>query len=83
MAPIIYRASPEIESRQKEKLARFKSARSAGTATKSLAKLERATKGSGNLVPAIQECVESNATLGEISDTLRKIFGEHKEKIVL
>ncbi len=83
MAHIIYRASPEIESRQKEKLARFKSARSAGTATKSLAKLERATKGSGNLVPAIQECVESNATLGEISDTLRKIFGEHKEKIVL
>jgi len=36
-----------------------------------------------NLVPHILDAVKSLATLGEISDTLRDVFGEHREQVVL
>jgi methylmalonyl-CoA mutase N-terminal domain/subunit len=38
-----------------------------------------AARGSANLVPPILHAVESRATVGEISDALRSVFGEHKE----
>ena len=36
-------------------------------------------RGSENTMPAILECVEAYATVGEISDVLRKVFGEQRE----
>jgi methylmalonyl-CoA mutase N-terminal domain/subunit len=38
-----------------------------------------AARGSANLVPPIVRAVEAHATLGEISDAMRAVFGEHKE----
>ena len=38
-----------------------------------------AARGSDNLVPPIIAAVEAYATVGEISDALRSVFGEHKE----
>ena len=43
----------------------------------------RAAAGSENLMPAIVECVDRGVTLGEISDALRDIFGEHREQVVV
>ena len=39
--------------------------------------------GSGNLMPHIIEAVENYATVGEISDTMRKVFGEYQETVVI
>ncbi|MGH8058651.1 MAG: acyl-CoA mutase large subunit family protein, partial [Candidatus Entotheonellia bacterium] len=48
-----------------------------------LQRLQEAAMGGTNLVPLILEAVECYATLGEISDTLREVFGEYQEQIVL
>jgi methylmalonyl-CoA mutase N-terminal domain/subunit len=42
-----------------------------------------AARGGANLMPTILEAVESYATVGEISDTLRKVFGEYRETVVI
>jgi methylmalonyl-CoA mutase N-terminal domain/subunit len=45
----------------------------------SLATLRQAATGNASLMPLIVDCVELNATLGEIADALRSIFGEYHE----
>ena len=40
-------------------------------------RVERAARGSDNLVPPILAAVEAKATVGEISDTMRRVFGEY------
>ena len=45
----------------------------------SLARLEEVARGSENTVPAILECVEAYATVGEIADVFRGVFGEQRE----
>jgi len=45
--------------------------------------LTETARGDGNLVPAIIDAVKARATLGEISDTLRVAFGEHRELITI
>jgi len=45
-----------------------------------LAVLKKAAQGTDNVVPPILEAVKVYATLGEISDTLREVFGEYKER---
>jgi len=44
-----------------------------------LSNLKRAAEGTENLMPPILDCVRSYATLGEISDALRVVFGEYQE----
>jgi len=48
--------------------------------TRSLAKLETAAQGNDNLMPYIYDCVKEYATLGEICNVLRKVFGEYKDR---
>ncbi|MBI3326317.1 MAG: hypothetical protein HYZ81_06400 [Nitrospinae bacterium] len=48
-----------------------------------LDRLRDAATGTTNLVPIILEAVECYATLGEISDALREVFGEYREHVVL
>jgi methylmalonyl-CoA mutase N-terminal domain/subunit len=48
-----------------------------------LAQIESAARTGENLMPRIITAVESYATVGEISDTLRKVFGEYKEAVVI
>jgi len=43
------------------------------------ATIESAARGRDNMVPAIISAVEARATVGEIADTLRRVFGEHRE----
>jgi methylmalonyl-CoA mutase N-terminal domain/subunit len=76
-APKIHRLDPALEAEQVRRLARFKKSRDAAAASASLDEIERRARGAENLLPAILRAVESHATLGEISDAMRRIFGAH------
>jgi methylmalonyl-CoA mutase N-terminal domain/subunit len=76
----ILRIKPEVEQYQKEKLARVKRERDNTKVKETLAVLKKAAQGTDNVVPPILDAVKVYATLGEISDTLREVFGEYKER---
>jgi len=76
----ILRISPEVERYQKQKLARVKSDRDSSKVRESLARLKKTARGTDNLLPPILDAVKAYATLGEISDILREVFGEYKER---
>ncbi|MBI2891500.1 MAG: methylmalonyl-CoA mutase [Nitrospirae bacterium] len=75
----ILKVDPRIEEAQKKRLRAVCDARDEAAARAALRRLEDAARGTANLMPAILECVESYATVGEISDRLRSVFGEHHE----
>ena len=76
----ILRIKPEVEQYQKEKLARVKRERDTKKAKEALAVLKKAAQGTDNVVPPILDAVKAYATLGEISDTLREVLGEYRER---
>jgi methylmalonyl-CoA mutase N-terminal domain/subunit len=76
----ILRIKPEVEQYQKEKLARVKKERNNTKVKETLAILKKAAQGTDNVVPPILEAVKVYATLGEISDTLREVYGEYRER---
>lgn len=76
----IFRLSPEVEERQINRLKNYKRSRDSKGVRKSLNYLKNAAKTDKNLVPFIIEALKSKATLGEISDTLREVFGEYEER---
>ena len=70
---------PEQTQSQLRRLARVRSERDGSKVQASLARLEEVARGSENTVPAILECVEAYATVGEIADVFRGVFGEQRE----
>ena len=66
----------EVE-KQIDKLGYFKETRNNIQVNESLKKLQITAKGDENIMPDIIHCVKNDCTLGEISDTLRLVFGEH------
>ena len=70
--------SSKAEEKQITRLIAFRSSRDSSECSNALAKLRSHAKGTDNLIPSIIECVRKKCTLGEISDTLREIFGEHQ-----
>jgi len=81
--PAILRVDPAVGERQAARLAALRARRNNEEVARLLADLHRAAQGSDNLMPPIIAAVESYCTLGEISDVLRSVFGEHKEAMVL
>jgi len=76
----ILRIKPEVEQYQKKKLASVKNERNNLKVREALVVLKKVAQGTDNVVPPILEAVKVYATLGEISDTLREVFGEYKER---
>jgi methylmalonyl-CoA mutase, N-terminal domain len=75
------RIDPAVGQRQAAKLAALRHRRDNAAVTSALAALESAARGSENLMPRILAAVEAYATLGEISDAMRHVFGEqHAER---
>jgi methylmalonyl-CoA mutase N-terminal domain/subunit len=70
---------PAIESSQVERLRAMRASRSQTMTNDTLDALERAARSSDNLMPRILEACEARATVGEISDRLRRVFGEYRE----
>ena len=79
----IVRVDPTVRERQIEKLERLRAARGETQAQAALDRVQQAAAGSENLVPLILATVQSSATLGEISDALRSVWGEHREQVVV
>jgi methylmalonyl-CoA mutase N-terminal domain/subunit len=69
---------PELEVRQRERLARAKAARDAGAVEAALRAVAEAAGGTRALVPSIVTAVRARATLGEISDSLRRVWGVYR-----
>jgi methylmalonyl-CoA mutase N-terminal domain/subunit len=74
---------PEIERAQVERLRALRARRDAGRVQAALAEVERCARGSENLMPAILSAAESFATVGEISDAMRRVWGEYRESVVV
>jgi len=72
-----------LERKQIERLRALRSRRDSGAWHASLQKIETAARSGANLMPHILDAVEAYATVGEISDTMRKVFGEYKEAVVI
>jgi methylmalonyl-CoA mutase N-terminal domain/subunit len=70
----------EIERRQIERLREVRASRDKMAVDTRLNELEQAARGSDNLIPKILAASEAYATVGEISDRLRRVFGEHHER---
>jgi methylmalonyl-CoA mutase N-terminal domain/subunit len=77
------RVDPQIERTQIARLQALRAKRDPTQVQASLTELSRRAATTENLVPAILTAVESQATVGEISDTLRRTFGEYQESVVL
>jgi len=77
------RIEPALEREQIARLQALRSRRNATETCAALAELERRARTNENLLPAILAAVESFATVGEVSDALRRVFGEYQESVVL
>jgi methylmalonyl-CoA mutase N-terminal domain/subunit len=74
----VFRVDPSTEPRQREKLVALRARRAKAPVESALSEIERVARGDGNLLPPILAAVEAWATLGEISDRLRLVFGEYR-----
>jgi methylmalonyl-CoA mutase N-terminal domain/subunit len=83
-APVpVMKIDPRIEKEQVDRLRAIRAARDASKHAAALARIEQAARGSDNLMPRILDAVKAEATVGEISDVLRGVWGEHVETLVL
>ena len=79
----IQRIDPSLESKQVERVRALRARREERTWKDSLKGIEDAARTDDNLMPRIVAAVEACATVGEISDTMRKVFGEYREAVVI
>ncbi len=74
-----FHLDPGIERAQIESLRQVRASRSQSAVAEKLAALEEAARGTANLMPPILEAAAAYATVGEISDGFRRVFGEYRE----
>jgi methylmalonyl-CoA mutase, N-terminal domain len=79
----LLKIDPQIERGQVERLKNLRARRDAARAKAALGAVEAAARSDANLMPAILEAVKAYATVGEISDALRRVFGEYQESVVI
>jgi methylmalonyl-CoA mutase N-terminal domain/subunit len=79
-SPQTFQIDPELEWRQVVRLREVRASRSTAVVESALARLEQAARSTENLLPSILECCRAFATVGEISDRLRSVFGEYREQ---
>jgi methylmalonyl-CoA mutase N-terminal domain/subunit len=77
------RVDSDIERSQIARLNALRTRRDSARAKAALADLQRRAATSENLLPAILAAVEAYATVGEISDALRRVFGEYQESVII
>ncbi len=77
-APETLRIDPKLEADQIARVKAFRAARDQAETDRAIIEIERAARDGLNLMPRLIDAVERQATLGEISDALRRVFGEFK-----
>jgi methylmalonyl-CoA mutase, N-terminal domain len=75
----VFQVDPALESQQQARVQAVRQSRHQGRWKAALDEVGRAAAGTDNLVPPIIAAVEARATVGEIADTLRGVFGEYRE----
>jgi len=80
--PILH-IDESLERKQVERVRALRARRDRQSWQDSLKKIEEAARSDANLMPHIVSAVEAFATVGEISDTMRRVFGEYKEAVVI
>ncbi len=73
----VFRVDPELERCQIDRVRALRAGRDSGACARSLAAVADAAVSGANLMPPIIAAVEAKATVGEISDAMRSVFGEH------
>lgn len=71
--------SPEVEVKQRKRLADIRQARNDADVVRTLSELNRAATDGMNLMPKLIECTNAYVTLGEMCESLKEVFGEHEE----
>lgn len=79
----VLKISEAVAKEQVERLKAFKSRRDQKKVEEHLSKIKKAAQGNSHLMPLFVDAVEANVTLGEISNTLREVFGLYKETITI
>jgi methylmalonyl-CoA mutase N-terminal domain/subunit len=79
----IQRIDPALEPKQVERLRALRAGRNRETWQAAIRAVEDTARSGENLMPRILAAVEANATVGEISDAMRKVYGEYKEAVVI
>jgi methylmalonyl-CoA mutase N-terminal domain/subunit len=74
--PTLY-VNPQLEENQRKRLAKTRATRDALKVEAALRELNSACSGNANIMAALVECARANATLGEMADVCRKVFGEY------
>ncbi len=75
----LLRLDPEVAKKQMGRLAQVKRERDNTAVGAALKRLEEVARGTENTMPAVLECVAAYATIGEVCDVLRRVFGEQRE----
>jgi len=75
----VFALDPGVEASQVARVQALRASRDTTTWTAALAAVETAARSTDNLVPPIITALEARATVGEIADTMRKVFGEYTE----
>jgi methylmalonyl-CoA mutase, N-terminal domain len=76
--PSVFPIDPALEPSQKERLAAYKANRDAADVTACLEAIRETARGSDNLLYPMKEALRAGATLGEVSDALRDVFGQYQ-----
>jgi methylmalonyl-CoA mutase N-terminal domain/subunit len=79
----VMKVDPALEAQQVASLRAFRAERNATATKQAIGAVRAAAKGTENLMPHIVAAVKAQATLGEIADALREVFGEYRETVVL
>jgi methylmalonyl-CoA mutase, N-terminal domain len=83
VTPPLQRIDPSLEREQVARIAALRSTRDAAAWSHALDRLEAVARGTENILPAVIDAVKAEATLGEISDRLRAVWGEHRELVTV
>ena len=79
----VMRVDPALEAAQVARLKAFRAARDGTAAKQAIDAVRAGARGTDNLMPLILAAAKAHATLGEISDAMRDVFGEYRETVVV
>jgi len=79
----LQRIDESLERKQVERLRALRAERDRARWQAAVKRVEDTARGAGNLMPPIVEAVEANATVGEISDAMRRVYGEYHETVTI
>ena len=83
-APVpVMKVDPSIERGQVERLRAWRAAHDTPAKAEALGRIDAASRGADNLVPVVLDAVKAGATVGEVSDVLRAVWGEHRESVTV